>query len=192
VHVAAVRTGRGDAGSATMIDVERARSETPGCEHVNHLNNAGASLMPEPVLRAVIDHLELEAKIGGYEAAARQENAWQHTYDALANLINSHRDEVAVVENATRAWDMAFYGLRFATGAPDLRVPGSPGTALLLHRVRRGWHASLIAGTGRLCRRALHDRSGREPEPRPHASALPQRARRRRGNNLEAVCHRRE
>jgi selenocysteine lyase/cysteine desulfurase len=44
-----------------MIDLERARRETPGCEHVIHLNNAGASLMPDPVLRAVTDHLELEA-----------------------------------------------------------------------------------------------------------------------------------
>jgi cysteine desulfurase/selenocysteine lyase len=47
-----------------MIDLERARRETPGCQHVTHLNNAGASLMPDPVLRAVTDHLELEARIG--------------------------------------------------------------------------------------------------------------------------------
>jgi cysteine desulfurase / selenocysteine lyase len=133
VHVAAVRTGRGDAVSATMIDVERARSETPGCQHVNHLNNAGASLMPEPVLRAVIDHLELEAKIGGYEAAARQEDAWQHTYDSLATLINCHRDEVAVVENATRAWDMAFYGLRFATGDRILTSAAEYGSNYLAY-----------------------------------------------------------
>jgi cysteine desulfurase / selenocysteine lyase len=99
-----------------MIDLERARRETPGCEHVVHLNNAGASLMPDPVLRAVTDHLELEARIGGYEAAALREEAWHHTYDAIATLINCHRDEIAVVENATRAWDMAFYGLRFASG----------------------------------------------------------------------------
>jgi cysteine desulfurase / selenocysteine lyase len=99
-----------------MIDLERARRETPGCQHVVHLNNAGASLMPDPVLRAVTDHLELEARIGGYEAAARREDAWHHTYDAIATLIHCHRDEIAVVENATRAWDMAFYGLRFASG----------------------------------------------------------------------------
>jgi cysteine desulfurase / selenocysteine lyase len=99
-----------------MIDLERARHETPGCEHVIHLNNAGASLMPDPVLRAVTDHLELEARIGGYEAAALREDAWHDTYDAIARLINCHRDEIAVVENATRAWDMAFYGLRFAAG----------------------------------------------------------------------------
>jgi cysteine desulfurase / selenocysteine lyase len=99
-----------------MIDLERARRETPGCEHVIHLNHAGASLMPDPVLGAVTDHLELEARIGGYEAAALREEAWQHTYDAIATLIGCHRDEIAVVENATRAWDMAFYGLRFASG----------------------------------------------------------------------------
>jgi cysteine desulfurase / selenocysteine lyase len=99
-----------------MIDLERARRETPGCRHVIHLNNAGASLMPVPVLRAVTDHLELEARIGGYEAAALRQEAWHHTYDAIATLINCQRDEIAVVENATRAWDMAFYGLRFASG----------------------------------------------------------------------------
>jgi cysteine desulfurase/selenocysteine lyase len=99
-----------------MIDLERARRETPGCRHVIHLNNAGASLMPDPVLRAVTDHLQLEARIGGYEAAALREEEWHHTYDAIATLINCHRDEIAVVENATRAWDMAFYGLRFASG----------------------------------------------------------------------------
>ena len=42
---------------ATTIDVERARAQTPGCAEVTHLNNAGASLMPTPVLEAVIDHL---------------------------------------------------------------------------------------------------------------------------------------
>lgn len=99
-----------------MIDVERARRETPGCGHVNHLNSAGASLMPEPVLRAMTEHLELEANIGGYEAATQREEAWEHTYDALATLFNCHRDELAITENATRAWDMAFYGLSFERG----------------------------------------------------------------------------
>jgi selenocysteine lyase/cysteine desulfurase len=102
--------------AAAGIDVARARAQTPACERLIHFNSAGASLMPTPVLEAVVDHLRLEAEIGGYEAAEREEAAWEHTYDSLARLVNAGRDEIAIVENATRAWDMAFYGLSFATG----------------------------------------------------------------------------
>ena len=98
------------------LDVERARRETPGCETVVHLNNAGAALMPEPVLTTMLGHLEREAMIGGYEAAAEADDRVEHTYDAIARLLNCAPDEIAVVENATRAWDMAFYGFRFDAG----------------------------------------------------------------------------
>jgi len=100
----------------TTIDVARARSETSGCEAVVHLNNAGAALMPDVVLRTVIEHLELEARIGGYEAAAREHDRVEAVYDAVARLLGCSRDEVAIVENATRAWDMAFYSLDFQPG----------------------------------------------------------------------------
>src|SRR5207253_1164419 len=77
---------------------------------------AGASLMPQPVVDALVGHLQLEARIGGYEAADQAAAEAEHTYDALARLLNCRRDEVAVVENATRAWDMAFYSVRFGRG----------------------------------------------------------------------------
>jgi cysteine desulfurase / selenocysteine lyase len=103
-------------GGCFVIDLERVRAETPGVEHVAHLNNAGSALPPQAVLDAVVEHLRREAEIGGYEAAAEREDRWEHTYDALARLVNANRDEIAVVENATRAWDMAFYAFRFERG----------------------------------------------------------------------------
>src|SRR5262245_26590952 len=100
---------RGDVrGKSMAIDVQRARRETPGAENVLLFNNAGAALMPQPVLHATIGHLQLEALVGGYEAAAQASEAVERVYDAAAALVGCQRDEIAIVENATRAWDMAF------------------------------------------------------------------------------------
>ena len=99
-----------------MIDVERARAETPGVEHVTHLNNAGSSLPPQPVLDAVVGHLELEARIGGYEAHEANEEAIERFYGATAELIGAKPEEIAFCSSATRAWDMFFYSLRFERG----------------------------------------------------------------------------
>ncbi len=99
------------------IDVRRARAETPGCTDERiHLNAAGSALMPRPVLDAVVGHLELEARLGGYEAADAAAEQLDAAYPALARLLGCERDEVAIVENATRAWDMAFYSLAFRAG----------------------------------------------------------------------------
>jgi cysteine desulfurase/selenocysteine lyase len=98
------------------IDLNRLRKDTPGCRNVAHFNNAGSSLPPKPVLKAVIDHLELESRIGGYEAADQADARLEGVYKSVSRLINAKPSEIALVENATRAWDMAFYSLKFQPG----------------------------------------------------------------------------
>ena len=101
---------------ADGIDVARARAETPGVANVVHLNNAGAALLPRPVVSRMVAHLEREEAIGGYEAEAEAEAEIGAVYGSIARLIGAEHDEIAICENATRAWDMAFYSLPFGPG----------------------------------------------------------------------------
>jgi selenocysteine lyase/cysteine desulfurase len=72
--------------------------------------------MPAPVLTAMKRYLDLEAEIGGYAAADREYERLEAVYDSTATLLNATRDEIALTENATVAWQMAFYSLPFQPG----------------------------------------------------------------------------
>jgi selenocysteine lyase/cysteine desulfurase len=98
------------------MDIARARAETPGCREVIHFNNAGAALMPQTVIDAQIAHIQLEACIGGYEAANKVSDKIDACYDSIARLLNCGREEVALVENATVGWCQAFYALDLRPG----------------------------------------------------------------------------
>ncbi|NYH12403.1 aminotransferase class V-fold PLP-dependent enzyme [Pseudomonas moraviensis] len=98
------------------MNIEQLRADTPGVEQLIHFNNAGAALMPDPVIEVMTRHLQLEARIGGYEAAGQQAREVEDVYDAIGQLINARPEEIAVIENATRAWDMAFYSLPLQPG----------------------------------------------------------------------------
>ncbi len=91
-----------------MEAIDRWRSDTPATmQGLIHLNNAGASLMPGPVLDAVVSHLELEASRGGYEAAADAADAIADAYAAVSRLVGTQSRNIAVVENATVAFAQA-------------------------------------------------------------------------------------
>ena len=98
------------------INVALARAETLGANGVLHFNNAGAALQPNVVIDSVVGHLKRESQIGGYEAADEAKQALSNTYESVATLLGCGSDEVALVENATRAWTSAFYALSFKPG----------------------------------------------------------------------------
>jgi len=100
----------------TPQDIARYRAETRGTGTVLHFNNAGSSLTPDSVHNTVVAHLEREREIGGYEAKDEAESRMRGFYSEAAALIGAAPDEIAYVENATRAWDMAFYSLPLQVG----------------------------------------------------------------------------
>jgi len=92
------------------MDIDKLRAETPGTKDLIHFDNAGSALPPTCVVDAMKAHLDLEAEVGGYRAIEQQDAAFENTYSALARMLNCGSDEIALIENATRAWDMVFYG----------------------------------------------------------------------------------
>ena len=100
----------------TSFPIERVRDDTPGVQSVVHFNNAGSALPPNVVVDAVVGHVRREAEIGGYEASAEAGPRLDAVYDSLARLIGGRSVQIAVSENAPRAWDMAVYGYPFKAG----------------------------------------------------------------------------
>ncbi|GAA2315733.1 aminotransferase class V-fold PLP-dependent enzyme [Nonomuraea roseoviolacea subsp. roseoviolacea] len=101
---------------AQEVDVERARAETPGCERVTHLDNAGASLPPAVVTDTVVAHLRAEAMRGGYRAAAEAAPRLDAVRASIATLLNADAADIALTDNATRGWQAVFYALPFGPG----------------------------------------------------------------------------
>jgi len=99
-----------------MLDLDRIRADTPAAVRRTYLHNAGAALMPVPVVDAMKRHIDLEAEIGGYAAAAAEAPLLDGVYRSVARLLNAAPEEIALMENATIAWQMAFYAQPFAPG----------------------------------------------------------------------------
>ena len=100
--------------SSPSAELTRWRADTPGCAHRNHLNNAGAALMPVPVIEAIDDHLRLESEIGGYEAEAARADAIAAVYDDIGGLVRAPARNMAIVASATDGFtrSMSAFDLR--------------------------------------------------------------------------------
>jgi len=92
------------------------RADTPGCEQRVHLNNAGAALVPRPVRSAIRDHLDLEDRLGGYEAADARADALGRAAQAVGRLLGAERRNVAFVQNSTAAFAQALSAFDLAKG----------------------------------------------------------------------------
>lgn len=89
------------------------RKETKGTLGKIHFNNAGSSLPPDVVLNTIINYLQEEAILGGYEFEFKYKEQLENIYLQIAKLINADKDEIAIVENASTAWWIAFNGIEF-------------------------------------------------------------------------------
>lgn len=144
------------------IDKNKIYQDTPGKKNVIHFNNAGAALMPKCVIDAQIAHINLEASIGGYEALAQMSDKSDQVYSSIARLIGATPQEIAIVENATVGWAMAFYGIDFKPGDRILTVEAEYVSNYLayLHMARdKGILIEVIPsdGDGELCLDILED-----------------------------------
>jgi len=103
-------------------EVAQQRAITPGTANRAHFNHAGSSLPPQPVIDAQAAHLELEASIGGYEAAAEMADAEEAVYRSIGSLIGAKPTEIARAEHATVAWLSGFWALPMEAGQRILTV----------------------------------------------------------------------
>jgi len=72
--------------------------------------------MPKPVIEAVQNHLELEAQIGGYEAADSAAGEIEECYKSVSRLVGAKPKNIAMVENATVATSQALGIFDFKRG----------------------------------------------------------------------------
>jgi selenocysteine lyase/cysteine desulfurase len=102
---------------AAASDLARWRAETPGCERLLHLNNAAAALVPRAVRDAIDAHLDLEERLGGYEAAEAQKAPIQQAYEGVARLLGARARNIALVQNSTIAFAQAISAFDFGPGS---------------------------------------------------------------------------
>lgn len=96
--------------------LSRLRDDTPGCAGRIHLNNAGAALPPRAVVQAMHDYLDLEAQIGGYEAADWRAEDIAGFYSSVAQMLQTSARNIAFAGSATDAYARALSAVPLREG----------------------------------------------------------------------------
>jgi selenocysteine lyase/cysteine desulfurase len=97
-------------------EISALRSDTEGCSHVIHLNNAGAGLMPNVVTQTILEHIQLESRMGGYEASTLRADAIRQFYAQAGRLFNCDAANIAFTASATDSYTRALSSIPFQAG----------------------------------------------------------------------------
>lgn len=98
------------------MNIADIRKDTPGCNAKLFLNNAGASLNPKIVTETMIDYLQQEQVIGGYQLAAKKDSEINEFYTELATMLNCKPENIAYANSATDAFFRAMSAFTFKKG----------------------------------------------------------------------------
>lgn len=120
----------------TQINLKKVRSETPVTSQLIHFNNAGASLISTPVHNSVLEYLQQEQLLGGYEAEELYDDNLKLVYQKVGTLINCKSNEVALFENATLAWNTIFWSIPLNPGQIILTSESEYGSNYLAYLQR--------------------------------------------------------
>ncbi|WP_461146349.1 aminotransferase class V-fold PLP-dependent enzyme [Spirosoma pulveris] len=102
--------------TTTLHAISRLRADTPGCYETLFLNNAGASLMPQPVVAAMQEYLQQETQLGGYEVERLMKDQIESFYEETARFLNTKPGNIAYAYSATDATIQALSAIRFRPG----------------------------------------------------------------------------
>lgn len=107
---------------------------------MHYFNNCGAGLMSPQTLNVIENHLRREIAVGAYRAAQESRIPMEEFYGRVARLLNAASpNDVAFMDSASRAWNMALYGAELRPGDRVLTLSSEFGTNVLtlFHRARQ-------------------------------------------------------
>lgn len=124
--------------------IKEARTQTPTATSGTHLAAAGSSLPSSRTLEAVRSYIDLEASIGGYDAADAVMDLVQTTRVQLETLINAPSGSVALTSSDTVGFAKSMWGLALGGQFPK-------NSAFLVDHYLYASHKYVICEVAKFC-----------------------------------------